>query len=438
MRPVALTVAGSDSGGGAGVQADLKAIEARGAFGASAVTALTAQNTTGVSDIHHVPPETVEAQISAVCDDLPVAAAKTGMLASADTVRTVADALPTIPLVVDPVVVAQSGDRLLDDAGVRAVRDALLPRATLLTPNVPEAELLADTTVEDADDMRRAGDRLRDLGADAVLVTGGHLDADPVDVLVADDATTFEHDRIDTAATHGSGCTLSAALAAELATGTPLPDAVEAATDYVVRTIERGLDLGAGAGPVNHLAPLHTDADTARTADALTDAVRAVERAAPADLIPEVGTTLAAAPHGATRPTEVVATDGRLTRTVGGVRAPAGVRRGASSHVARLLCGVRQHDPTVSAAANVRRTDAALDALDDVVFVDRTNEPADAAGTMDWTADRAMRTRERAPTAIADDGAHGKEPMIRLLADSIDALENNLLALTADAGERPR
>jgi hydroxymethylpyrimidine/phosphomethylpyrimidine kinase len=436
--PVALTVAGSDSGGGAGVQADLKTFEACGAFGTSAVTAVTAQNTTGVTASDVLDPVTVRAQYDAVVSDFPVAAAKTGMLGNADVVEAVADlaADADFPLVVDPVAVAQSGDRLLTERGVSALRDDLLPQARLATPNVPEAELLADVDVSDERDLRAAAEAVADLGPDAVLLTGGHLDGDPVDVLVGETTRAFTRERVDTANTHGSGCTLSAAIAAHLAASDDLPVAVERGVDAVTRAIGSDLSLGAGDGPVDHAAIRDTNTpDCNATADALA-AVRSVvstlERKWPTDLVPEVGTNVAVAPPDARAPDEVVAVDGRLHATQRGVRATGGVAPGASSHVARFLLGVREGDPSVAAAANVRWSetrDREVRERWDAVVVDRTEEPADADGTMDWTASEVIEERERAPDAVLDRGAVGKEAMIRVLAADAGALEAKLLAL---------
>jgi hydroxymethylpyrimidine kinase/phosphomethylpyrimidine kinase len=438
MRPVALTVAGSDSGGGAGAQADLKTFEACGAFGTSALTAVTAQNTTGVTHSTVLDPAAVRAQYDAVVADFDVAAAKTGMLGDADVVADVADALgeADFPVVVDPVVVAQSGDRLLTERGVDAVRDRLLPEATVATPNVPEAELLADVTIEDDADLREAADAVRDLGPGAVLLTGGHLDGDPVDVYAGETTRAFSRERVDTEDTHGSGCTLSAAIAAHLASGDEPEVAVERGVDATARAIASDLSLGSGAGPVDHaaIADRRVVADGARAGvspnttdaiDAVRDVVAALEREWPPELVPEVGTNVAVAPADATEPEDVVAVDGRLHATSRGVRATGGVAPGASSHIARFLLGVREHDPRISAAGNVRWSRARESALRerwDVELIDRTEEPADADGTMDWAARDAMADRERAPDAVVDRGAIGKEAMIRLVAEDADAL----------------
>ncbi|NHX37234.1 MULTISPECIES: bifunctional hydroxymethylpyrimidine kinase/phosphomethylpyrimidine kinase [Halolamina] len=435
-RPVALAVAGSDSGGGAGIQADLKTIEARGAFGASAITALTAQNTTGVRASAATDPGMVREQIRAVDDDLGVDAAKTGMLANAEVAAAAAEELTDadFPVVVDPVVVAESGDRLLSAAGEAVVREKLVPAAALVTPNAPEAELLTGIEVESADDAREAGRALREMGADAALVTGGHLDgAAIVDVLVGDEVREFRSPRVPDANSHGGGCTLSAAIAADLARGSALSTAVENAEALLDRAVAHGHDLGDGTGPVHHLADLRARADAPRALREVRETVRAFETPAMAPLIPEVGTTVAVAPETATEPADVAACEGRLTRVSDGVRAPGGAALGASSHVARLLLGVREHDRRVTAACNLRASDAVREAVENeltVATVDRTREPDDAAGTMDWVAERVLTRRDGdAPDAIVDDGAHGKEPMVRVLAPDAETLRELVLGV---------
>jgi hydroxymethylpyrimidine kinase/phosphomethylpyrimidine kinase len=257
MTPIVLSIAGSDSGGGAGIQADLKTFHAFGAFGTTVITAITAQNTLGVSHVHAVPLESVRAQIAALAADLPPRAFKTGMLATADLVALVADAIDQHELpnfVLDPVMISTSGHRLLEGEAERTVREALLPQATVVTPNLGEAAILAGHPVEDLDGMRRAARILVDAGASAALVKGGHLSGDElVDVLW--DGSRWEEwrrPRLHSRNTHGTGCTLSAAIAAGLAHGRPLRDAVDVALDYVHRAIESAPGLGAGHGPLDH------------------------------------------------------------------------------------------------------------------------------------------------------------------------------------------
>ena len=258
--PVALTIAGSDSGGGAGIQADLKTFHAFGVFGTSAITAVTAQNTVGVHALHPIALPDVRAQIDAVVDDLRPAALKTGMLATAALATEVARAIEhhaLRPFVMDPVMVATSGDRLLEPDGEAALRDVLLPLATVVTPNLEEAAILVGHSVDTLDDMRRAARRLVGLGATAALVKGGHLEGDALDLLWnGSEERIWRRPRIRTRHTHGTGCTLSAAITAGLARGHGLADAVDAATRFVARAIASAPALGRGCGPLNHFVPI--------------------------------------------------------------------------------------------------------------------------------------------------------------------------------------
>lgn len=254
----ALTIAGSDSGGGAGVQADLKAFQALGVFGMSVVTALTAQNSRAVVAVHEVPPAFVTAQLDAVADDFRIDVVKTGMLASAAVIEAVADGLARWalgPVVVDPVMVSKSGYALLPNAAVAALRARLLPLADLVTPNAHEAEALAGFPVRTLDDARRAAEAILAMGPRAVLVKGGHLAGEPdaVDVLLdAEGFLEVRSERIATAHTHGTGCTYASAIAAGLAQGRPLREAVGRAKRYLTEAIRHGLALGGGHGPTHH------------------------------------------------------------------------------------------------------------------------------------------------------------------------------------------
>ena len=259
---IALTIAGSDSGGGAGIQADLKTFHQFGVFGTSVVTAVTAQNTMGVRAWQPLPPELVTRQIDALADDLPPLAVKSGMLGSAELVAAVADGIARRALpryVLDPVMVATSGDRLLERDAERLIAERLVPLATLVTPNLDEAAVLVGERVTTPGDMERAGRALLKLGAQAALVKGGHLPSEGdeiVDVLVTEGAVRrFTHTRLDTTSTHGTGCTLSAAIAAGLAHGRSLERAVEDALDFVHRAIAAAPGLGKGHGPLNHFVP---------------------------------------------------------------------------------------------------------------------------------------------------------------------------------------
>ena len=253
----ALTIAGSDSGGGAGVQADLKTFAAHGVYGMSAITALTAQNTLGVTGVHPVPAEFVTQQIEAVVADIGCDAVKTGMLATSSVVEAVAAAVVALELpnlVVDPVMVAKGGDRLLDADAVHAMRASLLKLARVVTPNIPEAAVLAEMPIRTVDDMRAAGHRLLKLGPKAVVVKGGHLTGhEATDVLVQRDGELeFTAPRLDVRHTHGTGCTFAAAIAARLARGAPLDEAVRGAKEYVTGAMRHGIDVGSGHRPLGH------------------------------------------------------------------------------------------------------------------------------------------------------------------------------------------
>lgn len=259
-----MTIAGSDSGGGAGIQADLKAFAANGVHGTSAITAVTAQNTVAVTDVLALPPSLVANQIDAIIDDIGADAVKTGMLANSAIIETVAERIGAHslnPVVIDPVMVTSTGAPLFQDDSVEAIRRLLMPLATLVTPNTREAAALTGAPVETLDDMRRAARFLADsTGARAVLVKGGHLDGPATDVLFdGSDFNEFTAERIDTTSNHGTGCTLASSIAANLARGADLPSAVASAKAYVTSAMRAATPIGAGHGPLNHFYMLGTE-----------------------------------------------------------------------------------------------------------------------------------------------------------------------------------
>jgi hydroxymethylpyrimidine/phosphomethylpyrimidine kinase len=254
---VALTIAGSDSSAGAGIQADLKTFAAFGVYGMSAITAVTAQNTLGVTSAYPLPADLVTAQIEAVAGDVQIHATKTGMLATSAIVEAVAAAIQELELrsvVVDPVMLAKSGDQLLDEDGIRALRAELLPRAMVVTPNIPEAEILSGRSIRSIKDARAAAVDIHRMGASSVVITGGHAEGDEIVDLLFDGAlfTEFQITRIRSRNTHGTGCTFAAAVAAGLAQGDSIVEATSRAQSYVAGAVAHSLSIGKGHGPLDH------------------------------------------------------------------------------------------------------------------------------------------------------------------------------------------
>lgn len=260
----ALTIAGSDSGGGAGIQADLKAFSANGVFGMSVITAVTAQNTKEVRSVQNIDPAIIKDQIEAVFDDLPVDAVKIGMLSTVETIKVVAQTLQKYKppfVVVDPVMVSKGGHRLLQQEAIFSLKENILPLATIITPNIPEAEVIVNQPIRNEKDMEKACVEIYTLGVKAVLLKGGHLESDPNDLFY--DGREFywiKGKRIHTKNTHGTGCTLSSAIAANLAKGMPILEAVKEGKRYITTAIQHSLSLGSGHGPTNHFYDLYEKA----------------------------------------------------------------------------------------------------------------------------------------------------------------------------------
>ena len=425
--PVAMTIAGVDSVGGAGIAADLKTFAAVGVHGTVAVTSVTAQNTYEVRGVYDLPPEAVVQQIEAVYDDVGVDAAKTGMLSNAAIVSAVARTLRRydFPLVVDPVMVAKSGARLLREDAVRALVEELLPRATVVTPNAPEAEVLSGQPVRTLDDARRAAREIAArTGASAVVVKGGHLSGqESVDVLYYNGSFyEFRAPRIETNATHGTGCSFSAAIAGFLARGLGVPDAVKRAKELVTVAIDRGLNIGRGHGPVNPTAYIYVPAKTYEAIQELREALsylKANERVV-SKLIPEISMNfgLALEPPYARSTDDVVAVPGRITRYKDTIVIHGDPAPGASSHVARALLAYMKWYPEYRAAINIAIDDYILQAARDlgmkVGSYDRRAEPEEVkraeGGSIPWGVNQALKAAGSPLDVIVDSGDFGKEP----------------------------
>lgn len=418
---VVLTIAGSDSGGGAGIQADLKTFSILGVHGTCAVTAVTAQNTLGVREVFPLAQDAVTAQIDTVAEDMHIDFAKSGMLFSPDIVRIVANKIKQydIPLVLDPVLHAEAGGALLSDDAVPALVDELVPLARVITPNIAEAERLTGIRIRSGDDAKKAALALCDMGARSAIIKGGHLDA--VDV-VYDGSFTFIGGERTSGETHGSGCTHSAALAAWLAKGASLPDAARMAHEFVVTAIRAGMKVGRGVGPVNQSAGMLRDAWRYAAQRDVALAVSMLERDDNFHaLVPEVGCNIGTAIPDATSPDDVAAVEGRIVRLGSRVHAVGCVSFGASRHVARVILAAVHHNPAITSAMNIRYSANIIDACKNsgltVAQFSREDEPP-GKSTMEWGTDEAIRASCRVPDVIFDAGAVGKEPMVRLLGRS--------------------
>jgi len=418
---VVLTVAGSDSVGGAGIEADLKAIASMGGHGSVALTAVTAQNTSRVEEIFPLTPGQIIAQIKAVVEDARPAAVKTGMLHSAPTVKAVSPLLAElgVPIVVDPVLFAGVGSTLHREGLVKALVKYLFPLAAVITPNKGEAEVLSGMNIVDDDSLDAAGGRLLELGPKAVLIKGGHLGGElSVDTLfTANGVVEMASPRLDRKV-HGAGCTLSSYIACGLALGMDPTDAVREAKRRIYDAIAMSLPVGKGLDCINPMATLYKEAMKVRVLESVRTAVRTIEDELPPELVPEVGMNLAYAlpyPQGYQ---EVCGVDGRIVKVGERVRRAGEVRFGGSRHIARVVMSALTADPEMRCAMNVRFSEERVVELRtmglSVGSFDRSHEP-DMVSSMEWGTAEAIKGSGHVPDVIFDRGGRGKEPMIRVL-----------------------
>jgi len=432
---VILTVAGSDSVGGAGVEADVRAIASMGGHAAVALTAVTAQNTARLRDVFPLPPEQVTAQITAVAEDARIAAVKTGMMFSARTVRAVAPLLMELkaPLVVDPVLFAGVGASLHREGLKEAMVKDLFPLATVVTPNRSEAEAFSGMRIEGPGSLEDVGNRLLEMGPEAVLIKGGHLEGDlAVDSLfTAEGVLEVASPRLDRRV-HGAGCTFSAFIATGLGIGMGLREAVKEAKRRIYDSVAMSVPVGKGLLAIDPMATLHKEAMRAGVIEEVRKAVAVIEERLPPELVPEVGMNLAFAlpyPQGYG---EICGVEGRLVRVGDKVRRVGEVRFGGSRHMARVVMAASFFDPEVRCAMNIRFTEAVVDRLRAtgamVGTFDRGEEPA-MVSSMEWGTAEAIRGCGHVPDVIYDRGGAGKEAMVRVLGRDPDDVLRKVSAL---------
>jgi hydroxymethylpyrimidine kinase/phosphomethylpyrimidine kinase len=435
-----LIIAGSDPGAGAGLQQDLKVATLLGTYGLTVVTALTVQNSRGVTAVHPVAAEVVAAQLEAVLSDFPVAAVKLGMLATAAIVGAVAARLRelNLPVVLDPVLAAGAGAPLLEEAGLAALKAELLPLAQLLTPNVPEASRLTGLQITTPADLEEAARRLKSLGPRWVLAKGGHLPGEPVDILTdGKNSYSLPGSRLAAPHHHGSGCALATACAAGLALGLTVPEAVNQARRLVAQALRFGLPLGQGVGPVNPYAPFAREMARHQVLQALQEAAARLQREDITPLIPEVMTNLGYAAPYPEGPQDVAAFPGRLLKSPRGLIIPAPPAFGASQHIASIILTAMQTHPELRAAMNIKYLEGIEDLAPllhlETASFDRSQEPPEIktreGGTLAWGVASVLKAGEPPPDLIYDKGDWGKEAMARLLGPDPMSVAEKALAL---------
>jgi len=437
--PCALTIAGSDSGGGAGVEADLKTFGALGVFGTCAITAITAQNTKGVYEVFPVPPRIVKRQIEVVLEDIEVKAVKTGMLYSREIMEVVSEDIEkrSLNVVVDPVFQAGSGDSLIRKGDLEALIDLIVPRALVLTPNKYEAELISKMEIKTLEEMKEAAKRISNLGAKTVIIKGGHLEGEKVyDLLYCEDTSKiFEKPRIEVKP-HGGGCVFSSAITAYIALDNDVVNAVEKAEILIQEGMEYALKVGGGRTPVNPMAHLNNEAERFRVLKDVADAVEMIE-AHPRFLpwIAEVGTQVGMAVPYAVNRDHVAAVEGRIVKLGKSAKASGCVKFGVSHHIANIILAVMKFDPKVRAAVNLHYDPRLVEAFQQAGFkvssFERSLEPVYVksleGGTLTWGTEEAVRRFRGVPDVIYDLGEVGKEPMIRVLGVSATTVVEKVL-----------
>ncbi len=437
-----LTIAGSDSGGGAGIQADLKTITVLGGFGMSVITALTAQNTLGVQGIYGVPEHFVEKQFDSVATDIGIDAAKTGMLANSRIIKAIAEKIREYKidmLVVDPVMVAKGGAPLIENEAKQSLVEELLPLAFVITPNIPEAEVLSKIKISSVDDMKKSAKIIHGLGAKNVVVKGGHLSGDAIDILY--DGKKFHEfisERIDTKNTHGTGCTYSAAIATFLAKGKSVLESVRMAKEYITDALRFSLHIGSGHGPTNHFAPILRESQRYTCILDLKKAVEKIKAEKCGNIIPEVQSNFGYAVPYAQKPDDIAAIPGRIIRIGKDACTLKDPAFGASQHIANIILTAMKYNPDFRCAMNIRFSEDILNICSESGYeidsFDRSDEPkeikAKEGSSLEWGTDSILSSRDTIPDIIFDRGDIGKEPMIRILGRNPDDVVEKALTIS--------
>lgn len=436
-----LTIAGSDSGGGAGIQADLRTIAFLGGFGMSVITALTAQNTFGVQDVYPISPEFIEKQIDSVITDIGVDAVKTGMLANAQVVKVVARKIKDYgieKLIVDPIMIAKRGEPLLSKDAIGTLIEELIPLAFLITPNLPEASAIYGKPVENLDEMKEAAKNIYQKGARNVLIKGGHLQGRSIDILF-DGESFFEYDseRIHTENTHGTGCVYSAALAFEIANDNHIHHAVKNAKEFVTSAIRNSLPLGGGHGTVNPYGVFSKEIQRYKVISQVKEAVRVLKEEKIGHLIPEVQSNLGMALPYAEKIEDVAAVPGRIIRLGNTVATVSDPEFGASQHIAKIILTVMRYQSDIRSAMNIRYSEDTIGRCKnmglEVRYLDRRKEPDHVkevgGSSLEWVIENSLKEEKGIPDVIYDTGDVGKEPMVIILGKDAREIVEKVLRI---------
>ena len=431
-----LTIAGSDSGGGAGIQADIKTITLLGSYGMSVITALTAQNTVGIEAVLGIPESFVGKQIDAVLRDIGADAIKVGMLANAKIVRMVAGKIRKYKIekvIVDPVMVAKSGDVLLSKPAQEALKSHLLPLSYVLTPNIPEASVLSGVEVRDLKDLEKAAKAIYRLGPKSVLIKGGHLEGGKALDLLYDGKQFFEYtaERIETKNTHGTGCSYSAAISTFIAQGDPVFKAIQKARQFITDAIRFSLDIGKGYGPVNPYAPVAREMARYKVIEKLKEAINMLKQKPIGFLIPEVQSNLGFALPYPQSIQDIAAIPGRIVVFKDSIATVSDPEFGASKHIAQVILTVMKYDNQLRAAMNIRFDESFIKRCKSLKFrvrsFDRQYEPEEVkereGSSLKWGIESIVKEEGLVPDIIFDKGDLGKEPMIRVIGkDPMDVV----------------
>jgi hydroxymethylpyrimidine/phosphomethylpyrimidine kinase len=436
-----LTIAGSDSSGGAGIQADIKTISAYELFATSVITSITAQNSKGVQATFDLPPEEVEAQLKAVLEDGKPAAVKTGMLGNEALVECVARHLKKARiknLVVDPVIKSSSRKTLLSKKGVEALKEKLLPLALLVTPNIPEAEILSGIRIKQPQDRLKAAKAICKFGARNVLIKGGHAKGNADDFFFDGKRHfIFGGERVGKNDWHGTGCVLSAGIISGLALGLDVPSAIQKAKGLVTAGIANGVGRGDGSGSVDPMASLFKIQKRFEVIQGLSAGIDMLKENRIGLLIPEVQSNIGIGLPGAQGAEDVAAIPGRIVKNGYNIFTVAAPQFGASQHVAKIVLTAMHFDPEMRAVMNIKFTDSILKACKKLKFkiasFDRAREPKSVkqqeGSSLEWGTHKAITDRGYVPDIIYDLGGQGKEEMIRVLARDIGELVNKILKI---------